>query len=244
MIATNMIAIGYDRVSTPRQAKEGVSLEIQDEAVRLYCQLRGWTFKGPCHTDPGISAWKGKRRPGLEQAVARTCKHKGVLVVYSLSRFSRSLIEADKILRQIQDAGGHMAIVTMGADTTTPEGRLLFRFMSCVAEYESDRISAHVAAAHAHIRRKRGHTTMGIQPAGYKLVDGQRVACPREQGVLEEVRTLLAGGADPRQVAQELAARRVPTIRRLRGYKGASNWTEAAVRGLAASVAAKDPSLA
>lgn len=32
-----------------------------------------------------------------------------------------------------------------------------------MAEYESDRISAHVAAAHAHNRKKRGFTTMGVQ---------------------------------------------------------------------------------
>jgi DNA invertase Pin-like site-specific DNA recombinase len=231
-----MIAIGYDRVSTSRQAVKGVSLAIQDEAIRMYCQLRGWELRGRVHTDSGISAWKGKKRPGLEKAVAIACKHKAVLVVYSLSRFSRSLIEADKILRELQAAGGHMAIVTMGADTTTPESKLLFRFMSCMAEYESDRISAHVTAAHAHIRGKKGHTTMGVQPAGFRLVNGQRIECPKEQAVLAEVRELLAAGAPAGDVARQLAERKVPTIKRLRGYKKASAWTEDGVRRLVRSL--------
>ena len=36
-----MQAIGYVRVSTTRQAIDGVSLEAQEAKIRAYCELKG-----------------------------------------------------------------------------------------------------------------------------------------------------------------------------------------------------------
>lgn len=39
-------AVPYSRVSTDRQAQEGVSLETQFEMARSFCEAKGWFFEG------------------------------------------------------------------------------------------------------------------------------------------------------------------------------------------------------
>ena len=37
-----MKAIGYIRVSTQEQAKEGISVDNQEAKIRAYCDCQGW----------------------------------------------------------------------------------------------------------------------------------------------------------------------------------------------------------
>lgn len=52
-----MNVIGYVRVSTSGQAKEGYSLAYQQAEIRSYCQEQGWDLKH-VFTDEGISGAK------------------------------------------------------------------------------------------------------------------------------------------------------------------------------------------
>ncbi|UHA73754.1 recombinase family protein [Paenibacillus sp. 481] len=52
-----MNVIGYVRVSTSGQAKDGYSLEYQQDEIRLYCQEQGWNLLH-VFTDEGISGAK------------------------------------------------------------------------------------------------------------------------------------------------------------------------------------------
>lgn len=36
--------IGYARVSTPKQAQTGESLEVQEEKIKQYCKKKGYTL--------------------------------------------------------------------------------------------------------------------------------------------------------------------------------------------------------
>jgi DNA invertase Pin-like site-specific DNA recombinase len=60
-------AIGYIRVSTDEQAKEGVSLENQEEKIRSYCDLKDFELLEIVE-DAGISA-KNLRRPGAQKVI-------------------------------------------------------------------------------------------------------------------------------------------------------------------------------
>ena len=81
-------ATGYVRVSTPGQAVEGVSVEMQEAKIRQWAALNDAELVG-LHVDEGLSG-KNTVRPGLQEALLEVKKHKGALVVYSLSRLSRS----------------------------------------------------------------------------------------------------------------------------------------------------------
>src|SRR5512143_899149 len=81
-------AIGYVRVSTEEQAREGVSVDMQQTKIRAWCELNDCAL-ADIYTDAGISGKRADNRPGLAQALA-SCTPGSVLIVYSLSRLARS----------------------------------------------------------------------------------------------------------------------------------------------------------
>jgi len=60
-----MTAIGYIRVSTEEQAKEGVSLDSQRSKIKAYCGLKDLELREIIE-DAGISA-KNLRRAGAKR---------------------------------------------------------------------------------------------------------------------------------------------------------------------------------
>ncbi|MNP45673.1 hypothetical protein D3C76_1396130 [compost metagenome] len=52
-----MNVIGYVRVSTSGQAKDGYSLAYQQDEIRSYCQEQGWNLI-TIYSDEGISGAK------------------------------------------------------------------------------------------------------------------------------------------------------------------------------------------
>src|SRR5689334_15257828 len=85
-------AIGYIRVSTEEQAREGLSLDAQRAKIAAWCGAMGYELAGT-FADEGISGHCVRKRPGLQAAVEAVCACGGVLVVYSLSRLARNTRE-------------------------------------------------------------------------------------------------------------------------------------------------------
>ena len=63
-MTTQRAAVGYVRVSTSRQADEGVSLEAQERRIRAWAEANDHELIG-LHSDPGLSGGKMANRPGL-----------------------------------------------------------------------------------------------------------------------------------------------------------------------------------
>ena len=97
-------AIGYIRVSTDEQAKEGVSLENQEAKIRAYCDLKDLELLEIVQ-DAGISA-KNLRRPGV-QKVLEMAQEKMVdaVVVYKLDRMFRSTVDALETTKMFDEWG-------------------------------------------------------------------------------------------------------------------------------------------
>jgi DNA invertase Pin-like site-specific DNA recombinase len=181
-------AIGYDRVSTIGQATKGVMLAARAESIPAYCRDHKLTLL-EYYTDPGISGRTGKKRPGHERAMNAACHPGRVLVVDSLARFARSNIDADRALQRLQAAGADIVIISLGIDTRTASGRLIYRIMSAAAEFESDLIGERIRDCHAYLKKSLGYTTMGRQPLGLALDDeGNRVADPTGQEIIAAVK--------------------------------------------------------
>ena len=72
----SMKAIGYIRVSTDRQAHEGVSLEMQTVKIKQYCELNDLELV-EILSDEGISAKNIKGRPGFQKALSSGTRWKG-----------------------------------------------------------------------------------------------------------------------------------------------------------------------
>jgi predicted site-specific integrase-resolvase len=79
-------AVGYVRVSSPGQAKDGESLSTQRKAIKEYCKKNNFSLV-QIYADEGISGATTKKRPGLLQLLEDAeAKKFTVLIIHRLSR--------------------------------------------------------------------------------------------------------------------------------------------------------------
>jgi site-specific DNA recombinase len=200
----------YLRVSTAGQAAEGVSLEAQEARARKWAEANGYTVTG-LHCDAGISGKRAENRPGLQAALAEVCRTKGALIVYSLSRLARSTKDAIAIAERLEKAGADLVSLSEKIDTTSAAGKMIFRMLAVLAEFERDLISERTKGALAHMASQGRR--VGEIPYGRRLADdGLHLLEDRaEQGILRAIRDLKKRGSTWAQVAEEMNRRRLVT---------------------------------
>ena len=201
-----MKAIAYVRVSTVGQAQEGVSLEMQRQKVRAWAELNDAQIAGE-YADEGLS---GKRadRPGLQAAVAHAKREKAALVVYSLSRFSRSTVDTLRLVEDLAKAGCEFVSLTEKLDTSTPAGRVVLRVLAALGEFEREQIAARTQAAILHLKAQGKRYSASI-PHGFRNNGGQLVRDEREVEIINLANALRSQGFSLRAISAELAQRGV-----------------------------------
>ena len=131
-----MKVIGYIRVSTQDQAREGVSLEAQRDRIEKWALLNQGDIVA-VYEDAGISGKKMDTRPGLVAALAAATKG-CALVAYSMSRFARSTRDMMLIADILERQGADIVSISEQLDTTTAAGKMMFRMLAVFAEFERD----------------------------------------------------------------------------------------------------------
>ena len=77
------------------------------------------------------------------------------LVVWDLDRAFRSTVDAITQAERLHERGIEFQIVTLGVDTATADGKLIFTFIAAMAEHERNRLSERTKEG-LHAARKRG----------------------------------------------------------------------------------------
>ena len=157
-------AIGYIRVSTEGQAQDGVSLDAQRAKIEAWCSLNDYELAA-VHVDAGISG-KNCNRPGLQDALA-DCRKGSALVVYSLSRLSRSVRDTMDIGDKLAKVGADLVSLSEKLDTTSASGKMVFRLLAVMNEFERDQISERTKSALQH--KKAKGERVGSVAYGYRL---------------------------------------------------------------------------
>jgi site-specific DNA recombinase len=216
-------AIGYIRVSTAGQANEGASLDAQRQRIEAWSLANGVELAG-VFTDEGISGKRADNRPELLKALEAVKQTGAVLVVYSLSRLARSTKDTILIGEQLEKAGADLASLSEKIDTTTAAGKMVFRMLAVMAEFERDLVSERTTTVMAH-KRANGQR-VGSIPYGFDLDDDGTtlVENDSEQGVLALIESLREDGYSLRAIADELSARGIPT------KQGRRSWTHSTVQ--------------
>jgi DNA invertase Pin-like site-specific DNA recombinase len=203
--------IGYVRVSTYGQAEDGVSLDAQRAKIEAWAELNGYGKGVEIYTDAGLSGCRAENRPGLQAALSAAVEGRGVLVVSSLSRLTRSTADTLALSERIERAGADLVSLSERIDTTTAAGKLTFRLLAVLNEFERDQVSERTRAALAH-KRATGQKTGGCVPFGYddqgggKLIENQV-----EQQTLDLIWRLRRQGCSLRRIAAELEKREIRT---------------------------------
>ena len=198
-------AVGYVRVSTAGQAQDGVSLDAQRAQIAAWCQANGYTLTA-LHADEGLSGGRADNRPGLQAALADATKSKAALICYALARLARSTKDALQISERLARAGADLVSLSERIDTTSAAGKMCFRMMAVLNEFERDAISERTRMAMAH-KRANGERISREAGYGYRLTDdGRVVADADEQRTVGLVANLRAAGRSLRQIAADLDA--------------------------------------
>jgi DNA invertase Pin-like site-specific DNA recombinase len=203
--ATATRTIAYVRVSTTKQADEGVSLDAQRAKLEAYASLYDLQIVEVV-VDAGASA-KTLDRPGLARALdmLRTGKADALLVV-KLDRLTRSVRDLGSLI-DTYFAPGKSALMSVSEniDTRSAGGRLVLNVLASVSQWEREAIGERTSAAMQHMRTM-GQFTGGEAPYGFALnEDGTLREVEAEQVVIREARELRAAGLSLRGVAAELA---------------------------------------
>jgi len=194
-------AAGYIRVSTEEQAREGVSLQAQRARIEAWATANETILIG-FFEDAGISGARSENREGLQRAISLACEKKAILVVYSLSRLSRSTKDTLALAERLEKAGADLVSLSERIDTTSAAGKMVFRMLAVLNEFERDQISERTAAALRHKREKR--QPYSPTPYGFDRVEDQLIINNDEQKVIEEILGLRERGWSLRQIASKL----------------------------------------
>lgn len=220
-----MNAIGYIRVSTEDQAREGVSLDNQKSKITAYCQLKDLNLIEVIE-DAGISA-KNLKRPGVQKVITMARKKQvDAVVVYKLDRIFRSTIDALETTQMFDRRGVAFHSILETIDTKSPMGRFFFTILAGVSELERGVIAERTKAALAH-KRAKNEWIGGDVPYGYDLITGGiLVKNESEQKVLRFIRHLHKNGYSLRGICRELQQSGYQTKR------GNLSWHPATIAGI------------
>lgn len=199
-----MKVIGYIRVSTAGQVVDGVSLDAQEAKIRAWAAANG-AEDVQLFRDEGISGKRSDTRPGLQAALAAVEKG-DALVVYSLSRLSRSTRDTLTISEELLRKDADLVSMSEKIDTTSAAGKMVFRLLAVLAEFERDQISDRTRFALAH-KRAKGEKLGGDIPYGYNVEGGQLRPVAEEQKALDLIRSLRGAGESLRGICRALEAK-------------------------------------
>jgi len=159
-------AVGYIRVSTVGQVREGESLGIQREGITLYCKAHGLELI-EIYADEGISGASTEKRPGFMQLLQDAKDRKfDCLIIHSLSRFGRNTKETISNYDELESHGVKLVFLKESVDTGTPSGRMFRNLLAVFAEWERDTIRERMQD-NKIAKWKRADTFVGKVPFGY-----------------------------------------------------------------------------
>ena len=169
----------YIRVSTKRQAEEGYSLEAQKERLEKLCETHGYIIY-KVYADEGKSA-KNTKREAYQQMMEDM--RNGLfdkIIVTKLDRISRSLIDLEELIQDLQKNGCSFETASEKIDLDSSIGVMFVRLLGIFAQFERERITERVNDTFEEMVAQCRAIT-GTQPTGYKVEDGKVVKDPEEE---------------------------------------------------------------
>lgn len=175
---------GYARVSTEEQKKYGFSIDTQVDKIKSYCELKNFQLVD-IYIDEGFTA-SNMKRPRLLDLLNDLDKLDAIIFT-RLDRFSRNVLEANKMLATLQKNNVSMiAIEEEDINTTDADGLFMFNLKVSLAEREIKKTSERIKSVFEY-KVKEGQVISGVTALGYKVetIDGiKRMVKNKEEEAL------------------------------------------------------------
>lgn len=205
-----MRVVGYLRVSTDRQAEEGLGLHIQEASIRAWGEDHGPEIIA-MYRDEGISGSNGiDTRIGLADALEslRSRNAEG-LVLYRLDRLARDLVLQESLLADLWRIGCQVFSCSpaegsyLSDDPDDPSRALIRQVLGAVSQYEHSMIAMRLRSGRKR-KRESGGFAGGQVPFGYRNKDGVLIEDRREQAAIARMKELQSQGRSLNAIARTL----------------------------------------
>ena len=255
-----IVAVGYLRVSTEDQAREGFSLDAQRARIRAYCAAKGYTllrefvddgFSGRTTNRPAFQDLMRSVRDGIP-ADGRN-ERVDAVVVARFDRLNRNLYDFLATQREMQRHKVHFASVDETVDTRGPFGRFFVQVIAAFAELESGIIGERVRHGMRQKALQGGFNGMSA-PYGYDVHEGGLALNDAEAAVVRRICAWRRRGRSFAWIAEALNRDGVPTkkgkawtTRQLFRivhnpvYRGALHWEDVVTPGSHPAIVAWSP---
>ena len=206
------IAFCYARVSTQMQVEDGISLDAQEKQLRYAAESQGYTVE--MLREEGRSGKSIQGRPILKKALEDLDEGRAqALFVTRLDRLARSTRDFLDIVDRSHKNGWRLALLDLGLDTATYQGRSVVTIMSAMAEMERGMIS--LRSKDIHQDRRNNGKIWGVDLGPLPLIS---------ETVVERIERERNLGLSYKMIADNLNSDAIPTV------LGGEKWYASTVR--------------
>jgi len=139
-----MRTVGYIRVSTQEQEKNGISLESQAQKINAYVLLKG-LGEVEIISDPGVSG-KDLNRAGIQELIERVrAGEANTVIVYKLDRLSRRTQDSLNLIEEFTRRKVDFHSISENVDTESPTGKFFLTVVSAISQMERDLLGERTA---------------------------------------------------------------------------------------------------
>lgn len=164
--------LGYVRVSSRGQERDGTSLSAQREAIERYCSSAN--LPPPIlHVEVESAGAERLEARGDLRALLAEARPGDLVIVTKQDRFSRSTLDFLRLTADLTARGIGFLSLAERFDPATPAGRFAATIMAAVAEQEHAVIRERTVGRRAEMREQGLYST-GRAPFGYRRGERER----------------------------------------------------------------------
>lgn len=200
-----MTVYGYTRVSTAKQADDGLSLEVQRRQIEGYAHMHGFEL-AEIVVEEGVSGSKPITQRPAGGALFAKLRDGDIVVAAKLDRCFRSAVDALNVVEDLKNRGIKLHLLDLGGDISgNGLSKLFLTIAAAFAEAERDRIIERITQVKAD-QKTQGRFLGGARPFGFDVIEGELVPNAAEQQAIAKMQAMRAGGRSLRDIASAVKA--------------------------------------
>ena len=197
---------GYLRVSTLRQAEDGVSIEMQKRIIMNHCEMLeiiSDESEIKWYIDDGWSA-KSLERPAMRSLISDIkTRQMDLIVAYDMSRVSRDIMDMMSLMKMLDKYGVSLKCLYDNPSFETASERFMTTIKMATHQYERERTSERTRDAIINIAESGRYPFSGMRHYGYmKDDDGRMVLNPEEASIVLEIFQMACEGYRMREIVR------------------------------------------
>ena len=196
MVKQNVITWSYVRCSTSHQ-----DLATQNQQLLDYSKAFGFTIDKNIN-DFGISGSEFDRKGLNEIKDGIVNKSFSQLIIYSISRLGRSMIETISLLNELTDNGINVISLKENLDLSTPSGKMISQIFSVLAEYELNNLKILISDNLQSKKRSAIKYTKSV--LGFDFHNKKMVVNEKEQKLIRKMFKMYESGSGYTEIANHL----------------------------------------